>query len=194
MTGRRCNGVNGSSTGSDGSECGRSLLINDRGRSSAGSVGSAGIAGNNGKPPPSSPATAAGRCDAAASAPIVRPPTTPGAASAAVIMHVKKSWKNAVVTLLAVAAITTATAAFYFNYEATATCCAVALPQLTTVFLPPSNTATNSESDELSRAKFGSSVLHASKLYVVCKTQNYSRVSHNVSYRIFSKRTYRGCL
>lgn len=103
--------------------------------------------------------------------------------TATVAMHVKKTWKNAVVMLLAVAAVTTA--AFYFNYAATeaTACCAVAQSsssmqlseQQTNSAVAAAAAAAAAAAVEPNRGKFGSTVLHASRLYAVCKTHDYHR-------------------
>lgn len=126
----------------------------------------------------SSSSSSAGRCNGGkTAAAIVRP--------AAAVMHVRKTWKNAAVMLLAVAAVTTATAAFYFNYAATA-CCTIAVAGGQSS--APADQAQNAAaynaagSDEPNRGLFGSSVARASKMYAVCETQDYRRVSNDLTY------------
>lgn len=81
------------------------------------------------------------------------------------------------VMLLAVAAITTATAAFYFNYAATeaSTCCVVAQSSSTLQLSDQQTNSASASAVEPNRGRFGSTVLHASKFYAVCKIHDYRR-------------------
>jgi len=117
--------------------------------------------------------------------------------TAAAMVRVKKTWKNAAAVLLTVAAITAGAAALYFNYAATVTsACCDAKQQSPSSSSSPSFPLLLSSSEEQSpeavavepnRARFSSTVLHASKMYSVCKTcdsdgrQLADRVSSNTT-------------
>lgn len=104
-------------------------------------------------------------------------------------MHVRKTWKNATVMVLVVAAVATATAALYFNY-ATSDCCA--FPR------PSSSLPSGQQSDAAvpGRARFSSTVLHASKMYTVCKTRGdyYMHAGRVRKNDIDTKRRARKCV
>lgn len=112
--------------------------------------------------------------------------STSSSSSLTTAMHVRKTWKNLVAMLFTVAVVTTATAAFYFNYTATA-CCVVAQSSSSVAAELPYSAASaaaaaTAAAVESNRAKFGLSVLRASKLYAVCKTHEYqSRAVDRVS-------------
>lgn len=101
------------------------------------------------------------------------------------MVRVKKTWKNAAVTVLVVAAVATATAAFYFNYAATATsaCCA-SFTRFSSSLLSGRSDAASVTVEGPNRAKFSSTVLHASKMYSVCETRDYGgrRSAERVSF------------
>jgi len=89
-------------------------------------------------------------------------------------MHVKKRWKTAAVMLLAVATVSTVTAAFYFNYAATA-CCAVAPQSSASLLRGLSNTAVADGGPNRSKPVGSSAPRSTSKLYAVCEIRDRLR-------------------